>query len=93
MFLVGPKIGDGKGNRDVVVVMRDPQALREGKDSWPYVNAWNSLFGHFLEKGHASINLTFYCFDRALFTRLVRLLKCSFQAILHHKFPEPIPRA
>ena len=71
------------GEAVVETFFRDPLPLDNGKGSWQCFSAACSHFPMLKKLGHQGISVSHYCFDRALFSSLDRLMRQRH--VLYHK--------
>lgn len=76
-YLVGPEEGAERRRTMHAGPVREPQPLREGKNSWAFVEATRTSQDPLFAQGHDGIGVHFFCFDGALFDQLVSLFTCA----------------
>ena len=63
------------GEHLVTAYFRDPVPLDNGKGAWPCFTAACECFPMLKTMGHMGISISHYCFDRALYSSLGRILR------------------
>ena len=73
----------------VVVVSRELLPLTEGKDGYPFLEATRSAFPWLSEiPREEGIDIQFFCFDGALYSRLWHLIQQDHEMMLDRLFPD-----
>ena len=86
LFCAGPY--RGQSQRWATLKPRDALRCHEGKDSWVAVGARQSHCPTLQQLGHQSIPVSHYVFDRALHSKLVRLIQAFHFDVLSRLFPQ-----
>ena len=61
--------------------------MREGKNSWAYLQAYRTLGGPLFSSGHRGIGVHFFCWDGALFANLEELTHKEIEDLLQRTYP------
>ena len=74
----------GSGDAETVAVIKPPLPLSHGKTGLAIFSASLDAFPHLRQMGHTGVAVQFYCFDRAVYSSLMRRLKQHHQLLASH---------